>query len=157
MMALPEAANPGVFTHMIKRYLPKLLGILFLGSSVAIAEQPQDDFLSGFITGQYILVGKSPGSDNTYHGKVQIVSTDNGVEVHRIISDKTITGSGAIEKTTADSVSVLRIRFKENEIEFEETCMIHSDLDNYARITCYLYRSGARTGNPGLEVFFIDH
>ena len=142
---------------MINRCYLTLLVVLLLSSSMAIAEQPQDDFLSGFIAGQYILVGKSPGSDNTYHGKVQIVSTDNGVEVHRFIGDKTITGSGAIEKATADSVSVLRIRFTENGTGFEETCMINSDLDNYARITCYLYRSDVRTGNPGLEVLFIDH
>ena len=124
---------------------------------MALAEQTQEQFLLNFVAGKYHLVGKSPGSDTTYYGKVQLVSTESGIEVHRFIAGKTIAGSGTIEKATADNVSVLRIRFTENSTEYEETCMIDGDLDNYARITCYLYESGVRTSNPGLEVFFIDH
>jgi len=142
---------------MIKCGVLKLPGILFLISSVAIAQQGQEGFLADFIAGNYLLVGKLPDSNNTYHGKLQIVSTDSGIEVHRIISGKTISGSGAIEKATADGVGVFRMRFREDGTEFEETCMIQSDLDNYARITCYLYQPGVRTGNPGLEALFIDH
>ena len=133
-----------------------IVGILFLNSSLAVAEQTQQQFLASFIAGKYHLVGKAIDSDRTYYGKVQIVSTESGIEVHRLLAEKTIIGSGAIEKATADNVKLLRIRFTENDMEFEETCIISSDLDNYARITCYLYRSGRETSNPGLEVLFID-
>lgn len=132
------------------------VGILFLNSSLAVAEQSQEQFLASFIGGNYHLLGKSLDSDNTYYGKVQLISTESGVEVHRIIAEKTIIGYGAIEKATADNVNVLRIRFVENNTEFEETCIIGGDLDNYARITCYLYQSGVETSDPGLEVLFID-
>jgi len=132
-----------------------IVGILFLNSSFAVAEQTQQQFLASFIAGKYHLVGKAIDSDETYYGKVRIVSTVSGIEVHRLIAEKAIIGSGAIEKT-ADNVNLLRIRFTENDMEFEETCIISGDLDNYARITCYLYLSGGETSNPGLEVLFID-
>jgi len=132
------------------------VGILFLNSPLTAQEQTQEQFLASFIAGKYHLVGKSLDSDNTYYGKVKLVSTGSGVVVHRIIAEKTTIGSGAIEKATADNVNLLRIRFVENNTEFEETCIIGSDLDNYARITCYLYQSGVKTSNPGLEVLFID-
>ena len=132
------------------------LSALCLKSQVCVANQNQNEFLAGFVAGRYHLIGKSPDSDNTYYGKVGLISTERGIEVHRFVAGKTIVGSGAIEKATADDVNVLRIRFKENNTEYEETCMIDGDLDNFARISCYLYRSGVKTGNPGLEALFID-
>jgi len=135
-----------------------ITGLVFcLVFPLAAAGEGQESFLSDFVHGQYVLVGKSPGSNDTYHGKVNIVSTENGLVVHRVISGSTIVGSGAIESAGADNTRVLRIRFSENGTDFEETCMVQSDLDNYARITCYLYEPGAPGGNPGLEALFVDH
>ncbi len=49
------------------------------------------------------------------------------------------------------------MRFVEHNLQYEETCMIDSDLDNYARITCYLHQPGSETDNPELEALFIVH
>lgn len=135
----------------------KIIALLLI-SPLSIAEQSQEEFLVGYISGKYHLVGKSVDSQEAYYGKVQLVAKDNNeIEVLRTIAGKTVVGVGAIEKATPDKINVLRIRFEEKNSEFEETCMIDGDLGNYARITCYLYQPGVRTNNPGLEALFIDH
>ena len=115
-----------------------------------------DDFLSNFILGTYHLIGKAPDSENTYYGKVEIANTDDGLRITRIIGGKTVAGTAAIEKSL-DNIQVLRMRFVEHDLQYEETCMIDSDLDNYARITCYLYQPDKETDDPGLEALFVVH
>ncbi len=131
--------------------------ILLLASPVAMSEQTQEEFLAGFIAGKYHLLGKYLNSEKTYFGKIDLIATEKGIEVQRFIEGNKISGTAAIEKATVDKIDVLRMRFTENNIKYEETCMIDGDLDNYARITCYLYQPGVKTTNPGLEVLFIDH
>ena len=128
--------------------------ILILLPMVSIAEE---DFLSSFVQGKYLLVGKSLDSDQTYHGKVEVINNDGALSVLRHINGKTINGTGAIEPVLHGDAKVLRIRFAENDIQYEQTCLIDSDLDNYARISCHLYQPTVGTNQPGLEVLFIDH
>jgi len=114
-------------------------------------------FLSNFIDGKYNLIGKKLDSDITYSGKISFASKAGKINLIRTIKGKSVQGIGQIQYTTADKIVVLRLSFTENAINYEETCQINSDLDNYARITCYLYRPGLTTKNPGLEAFFIEH
>ena len=116
----------------------------------------EEDFLSSFVKGKYLLVGKSVDSDQTYHGKVEIKNNDGALNVLRHINGKTINGTGAIESVLNGDAKVLRIRFSENDIQYEQTCLIDNDLDNYARISCHLYQPNVSTNQPGLEVLFID-
>lgn len=109
------------------------------------------------VQGKYLLVGKALDSDDTYHGKVQIQDKDGVLTVIRNINGKIINGTAAIESALNGEANVLRIRFTKNEIKYEKTCMVGSDLDNYARISCYLYQPRVRTMQPGLEVLFNDH
>ena len=127
--------------------------ILILLPMVSIAEE---DFLSSFVQGKYLLVGKSLDSDQTYHGKVEVKNNDGALSVLRHINGKIINGTGAIESVLNGDAKVLRIRFAENDIQYEQTCLIDSDLDNYARISCHLYQQNVGTNQPGLEVLFID-
>lgn len=127
--------------------------ILFISSAQAL----DADALQGFVVGQYDLIGKSIGNKNTYYGEMTIKSTDTGFKVTRIINGKTITGKAAIEHATGDKVPVLRVRFIENGKNHEETCLVNSDLDNYARLTCHLYLPSVTTTEPGLEALFIKH
>jgi len=48
---------------------------------------------------------------------------------------------------------VLRFRWEENGLK-GLTCEVHSDLDNYARITCCWYSANEVTTEPGLEALF---
>jgi hypothetical protein len=35
--------------------------------------------------------------------------------------------------------------------------LVSSDLNNYARITCYVYYAEIITSAPGIEALYIDH
>ncbi|WP_300433027.1 hypothetical protein [uncultured Thalassolituus sp.] len=117
----------------------------------------EDNFLHMMVQGKYILVGKVLDSNATYHGKVEIADNKGKLVVVREINGRCTKGIAAIESALNGDAKVLRIRFKESEINFEQTCMVGSDLDNYARISCYLYQPKIRTMQPGLEVLFYDH
>jgi len=115
------------------------------------------DFLYGFLQGHYSLVGKFPDSNRTYAGKVILRKSGQGLEVIRKIKGKEVRGTGKIETATADRVKVLRVRFVDAGKNYEATYLIHSDLDNYARLTGYLYLKKGGSRKPGLEALFIDH
>jgi len=128
--------------------------LLFVAEPGTLAEN-DTDFLYGFLKGSYELVGRWPDSNETYSGKI-ILEKDRGrFRVVRLINGKKITGIGKIETATPEKVKVLRIRFKQDEREYEGTYLIGSDLDNYGRLTGYLYLKNGKTKNPGLEAFFI--
>lgn len=134
------------------RLITTLVLLLMVGSV-----QADDEFLEMFIQGQYLLVGKALESDETYHGKVTIESDGDGLKVNRIIDGVDIRGEAAIEEAVGGEARVLRIRFQQDGNDYEETCLVDSDLDNYARISCYLYKPGVQSRQPGLEVLFYDH
>ncbi|MBL1377394.1 hypothetical protein [Zobellella iuensis] len=113
-----------------------------------------DDLYRLMIPGKYILVGKALDSETTYVGKVIIEDDENGFKVTRMVADKLVIGNGTIESAT--DAKVLRIRFVEDGLSYEQTCMVGSDLDNYARISCYLYQPDIQTMDPGLEVLFNE-
>lgn len=130
-----------------------LLALLFLSSNI----NALDAELSDFILGEYILIGKGLDSDSTYSGKVKIYMEDGEFKMSRQIGKVKIVGTAAIEKTAHGDAEVLRLRFTESSQLFEQTCLVQSDLDNYARISCYLYKPREDTNMPGMEVLFHDH
>ncbi len=141
-----------------------LLPLLCLFSLPTIANNNSDitEGLSHFILGQYQLIGKKIDSQDTYVGQLIISAKDTNSEnveliITRIIDGKTTHGSAAIETTMHSESTVLRMRFTNDDINYENTCLIRGDLDNYARISCYLYQPNVRTDDPGLEALFIDH
>jgi len=125
---------------------------------MATAAQADDSGLRDFLLGNYILIGKAVDSDATYQGKVELYAEKNGgMKAKRMIQGQTVIGDAALETALGGEAQVLRIRFSEKNIAYEETCLWKSDLDNYARISCYLYRPGGATANPGLEALFHYH
>jgi len=142
---------------MIKiKFLVFFIILLFFAEPGTLAEN-DTDFLYVFLKGSYELVGRWPDSNETYSGKI-ILEKDRGhFRVVRLINGKKITGIGKIETATSDKVKVLRIRFKQDGRVYEGTYLIGSDLDNYGRLTGYLYLKNGKTKNPGLEAFFIVH
>jgi hypothetical protein len=140
----------------------KSLVVLFLFITVAQAKDStvnsfdESTFLQSLIAGQYNLIGKSLNSQNTYLGEVSISDgeSESELQITRVINGKITIGKAKIEQTM-EKTHVLRIHFTENEINYEQTCLIGSDLDNYARLTCHLYEPEKHTKNPGLEALFI--
>jgi hypothetical protein len=66
-------------------------------------------------------------------------------------------GEAVIVMATADDVPVLQATFTENDVAYAATYLLHSDLDNYRRMSGYVYSAGKETKRPGLEAFFICH
>ena len=133
--------------------------VLVCFAQTALADDVKNhEFLYGFLSGTYLVVGQEIDSAKTYRGRVILKKQGDHLEVTRIIHGERITGIGTIEHAVGpDKVNVLRVRFTRNEKKFEITYLWHSDLDNYARLSGYVYQPGKRTATPGLEALFIDH
>jgi hypothetical protein len=67
-----------------------------------------------------------------------------------------IEGTGQVETATADRIRVLRVRFIENGESYEAAYLVGGDLDNYGRLTGYVYLKNGKTKKPGLEAWFSD-
>jgi hypothetical protein len=82
---------------------------------------------------------------------------DGKLEVIRRIEGKEIKCVGKIEMATADKIKVLRIRFVDENKNYEATYLIDSDFNNYGRLTGNLYMKGGGTKIPGMEALFSNH
>jgi hypothetical protein len=141
---------------MIKKSL--FIALIFLSQSVAADDTENHKFLYKFLSGTYLVVGKDLESENTYTGQVIFDSRGDRLAVTRVINGERITGTGAIEHALGpDEANVLRVRFTRNGQNYEVTYLWQHDLDNYARLSGYVYQPGKRTVRPGLEALFIDH
>ena len=132
-----------------------VFSVLLLAGSDVYADASQQQFLSEFVLGQYRLIGKGPDSDRTYSGQVEIFSESGKLRFRRVIADSTVNGEAAVVDAAGGETNVLRMQFNKDGVAYEDTCLIQSDLDNYARISCYLYRRDGATREPGLEALFV--
>ena len=136
-------------------YIILLIAFIYPFAS-AQSKGNENEFLYGFLAGTYNVIGKVPDSNQTYTGKAILRKNGDQLEIIRKIKDKEIKGIGKIE-SAADEIQVLRLRFRENEKDYEVTYIIDSDLDNYARLSGYVYLQNGGTTMPGLEALFIAH
>lgn len=125
------------------------------------ASEDLDDLLRYFV-GSYVLIGKELDSNRTFLGRVIMNQKGTELQVLRTVNGITSEGVGRIEAAPLAESRVLRIRFSNGNNKYEGTYLFHSDLDNYARITGYLYKIDPKTGvpietkNPGLETLFPE-
>ncbi len=113
-----------------------------------------------FVVGSYEVIGRYPDSEQLYSGTVEINVSDtesNALSITRTIGGIATRGKGTITTTTSDAIVVMRVEFEEEAGMLEATYLIASDLDNYARLTGYVYAEDERTSLPGIEVLFNDH
>ena len=137
--------------HLIKIFVV----CSFIGFSFSVSAVNDQQELLNFFQGQYDLIGVQPDSNVTYRGVATFKVKQNYLEVTRTINDSTVHAIAKIEQVEMAETIVLRIRFIENNTELEETCLFQADLDNYARLSCYLYSPGSKTDRPGMEAYFI--
>ena len=139
------------------KILTFIVALVLVISPIAWAESADEELLYNFLQGSYELIGRWPDSNETYIGRVLLKKSNHHFRVVRTVSNKRIEGVGKIETATADNVRVLRIRFSKAGRTYEGTYLIDSDLDNYGRLTGYLYLKGGGTKKVGLEALFRDH
>ncbi len=131
------------------------LFIVFLTAQLFAQNQANPEkFLYDFLPGIYEAIGRIPDCDSLYSGTVSFKNTEKGLEVIRQIQGREVKGTVHIEKAAAGDATVLRVRYKKNSQAFEITYLIQSDLDNYGRLSGYVYRTDGTTKQPGLEVLF---
>jgi len=136
------------------RYLVICFVTILLFSSSLFAQEAtlaQYDYL----VGSYECIGRWPDSNKTFSGRVEISKTSEGVKLIRMIDGEKIEAVGKYGTATPDGIRTLRVKFNQKGKAYEETCLVSSDLDNYPRITCYLYTE--KTKKVGLETLFPDH
>ncbi len=116
----------------------------------------QDEDLYGFLVGRYQMIGRYPDSIATYTGTVVVSMGDSLLDIERTVGGVTVQGTGRIVPVTSDRIKVLRIRFIDGGRALEGTFLIAGDLDNYGRLSGYIYSPEDETRPPGLEAWFID-
>jgi hypothetical protein len=123
---------------------------------IAAAKEPDRQFLIDYLKGDYIVIGKLPDSETTYQGRITLRPRELEFDVARTIAGKIEQGKAWIETTgKPDDVPVLRMRFRMDGNEYEATYLWRGDLDNYGRLTGYVYLQGqGKTKSPGLEALF---
>lgn len=129
------------------------LFMILLPMCIHAQESAEDTY--AFLSGTYSIVGRMPDSVKSYSGKVVASNEGDHLKLVRQIGKKTVSGSARIDYVTADRIRILRTVFIQGGREIEGVFLIHSDLDNYARLTGQLMAKDAM--KPGIEAWFIDH
>ncbi len=128
--------------------------LLLAGMPVFAAGQPADSGLN-YLAGPYVVIGKHADSEKTYTGRMTVSTTEQGLKMVRMIGGRSTQATGTMNTATPDQIPVLRVSFREDGKLHQQTCMVSSDLDNYPRVSCYLYNK--LTKRVGLEAWFSDH
>lgn len=139
---------------ILMKYLTYSLFLICGSLGYVGAEEPIAAQYS-FLVGKYECIGRWPDSDRTYSGHVEISEMKDGIKMIRTIDGKKVEAIGKYGTATSDKIQVLGISFKQYGVDFEETCMVDVDGENYARISCYVYST--KTKKVGLESLFSDH
>ena len=122
----------------------------------ADSKQLDEEFLRGYMAGEYDLVGRKVDSTATYTGHVTLRDEGGVLQVIRTIEGKTDKCAARFDTVAgADSIPVLRMHFRFDGNEYDAAYRWQSDPDNYPRFTGYLYLSG--TKSPGLAALFPIH
>lgn len=118
------------------------------------ADREKEDFLLSTLVGSYEVIGRLPESRKTYSGKVVISREGDKLVLERTVNGTKYTAEASVGTATADKVPVVRAAWKQGRTGYGATYLMHTDLDNYPRLTGYVYFSGRRNGTPGIEALF---
>lgn len=133
------------------------VSLTLIVSLIAKAQAAELEFLYTFLQGTYQIIGRWPNTDESYSGKIVLKRKGDHFQVLRSVNGEEAEGIGRIATATADKIKILNVEFSQRGCDYMATYMINSDLDNYARLTGYLFIQNAETRRPGLEALFIDH
>jgi len=145
----------------MKAFLVILATMILAGSDSAFggdanAGAVDEEFLRGYMAGEYDLIGRKADSTATYTGRMTLRDENGALQVTRIIEGKTDKCRARFDTVAGtDRIPVLRIHFHFDGKEYDATYRWQSDPDNYPRFTGYVYL--ANTKSPGLEALFPIH
>jgi len=131
-------------------------GILAVCMTASLVAQQQEFPDPAFFAGSYRLVGKALESDSTFEGTLVLLIAEDSLIVVRRVNGERLQGRWGIEPVLEGELRVVRMRFSQGDGTLEATYLWQADLDNYPRMSGYLYRKGLATDDPGLEVLFYQ-
>jgi len=139
-------------------HLALALLVIFAGHAcVQAVTSPQlsdeSEFLTAFVVGDYVVLGRQPRGGSPYVGAARIERDGMELVLSRRFDGREVAARGWFDLASPGEGRVLRFRWEENGLK-EMTCQVHSDLENYARITCYWHSAGEVSTEPGLEALF---
>lgn len=103
--------------------------------------------------GRYTLIGRHPDSRRTYTGQAVIERVGPHLQLTRRIAGKTTTVFGVVRRADPGEAQVLAFHWGQAPA-LEMVCLVGTDLDNYARLTCHWGRAGNPHRAPGMEAYF---
>ncbi|MDH3974845.1 MAG: hypothetical protein OEV42_11250 [Deltaproteobacteria bacterium] len=135
--------------------LTMLTSLFISWTAFAGKQYDVNDFTFHFVLGDYHVVGKKPGNEKTYAGRVTISRKGDFLRIKRCIEGKVIVGSGAIKKITSDEIPVLNYYYKRGDTTYEGHYEISGDINNYARLGGP-YVDVKLQGLVGWEFLYVD-
>lgn len=108
---------------------------------------------NGFLPNTYHLIGKEVDSNTSYFGEATITLVDNKLQLIKNINGKQTLAEITITKAYFVGAEMVIIGFLDKP-QLEQSCLAQFDLDNDARLTCYIYTTDRHTTNPGYEAYF---
>ena len=135
-----------------------LLLLLLVSIPVAASAkdpEPEPDPWLSFIQGKFTFIGREPDGGATYAGDATIVEKAGKLVMSRKVAGKTVEALGTKEVPHPPGEGqVLRFRWKEDQKAKIMTCLVSTDLDNYARLSCVWVVDQADHKSPGFEAYF---
>ena len=135
-----------------------LCSLCFLPTQPAAAADDDESPLWSFVPGRYTLIGRQPDSQATYTGTAKIERVGGQLRLTRIIAGKRSTIQGTVRRADPGEAWVLAFKWDERNATqpMEMICLIGSDLDNYARLSCHWGKAGNPHKQPGMEAYFAQ-
>jgi hypothetical protein len=119
------------------------------------ADDDDEPLQWSFVPGRYQLIGRHPDSQRTYAGTARIDRVGKEIRLSREISGKRSEMFGVVRRADPGEAYVLHFKWGRTH-PMEMVCLIGSDLDNYARLTCHWGRKGNPHRQPGIEAYFAQ-
>jgi hypothetical protein len=108
-----------------------------------------------FVPGRFQLIGRHPDSQVTYTGTAKIDRVGGQLRLSRIIDGRQSQVFGVVRRADPGEAYVLAFKWGKQR-PMEMVCLIGTDLDNYARLTCHWGKAGNPHKQPGLEAYFAQ-
>lgn len=119
----------------------------------AMAVESEEPLQWDYVVGRYQMIGRHPDSAKTYTGAATIERVGSRLRLIRDIAGMPKKIIGVIRRAQPGEAYVLAFDWG-SKIKHEMVCVIGSDLDNYARLTCQWGVAGNPHTQPGMEAYF---
>lgn len=132
-----------------------LLALVCLLAQPVFAADDEESPLWDFVRGRYTLIGRHPDSQATYTGTAKIERVGQQLRLTRTIAGRQERIFGVVRRADPGEAWVLSYKWGEKR-PMEMVCLVGSDLDNYARLSCHWGRAGNPHAQPGMEAYFAQ-